>query len=172
MALYTIHAPRQTGETAVEPADLVFIKDGFCWPALFIPVIWLIARRLWLVLLLYLVLGIGLAVISGLAGPDASIVVMLLFSFWFALEANGLRRWTIERHRYDLVGVVEGRGLEEAERRYFDEAVHAAPVPRPAPPPAPVRKQAAPIPPPPPAPPPRPAAGGIVGLFPTPDTRR
>src|SRR5262245_18774036 len=117
MALYTIHAPRPAGDTPAEPADLIFIKDGFCWPALFIPLIWLFYRRLWLVLLLYLALGIGLAMVSGVAGTDASTAVLLLFAFWFALEANGLRRWTIERRRYDLVGVVEGRTLEEAERR-------------------------------------------------------
>ena len=47
---------------------------------------------------------------------------MILFAFWFALEANGLRRWTLERRGYVLVGVVEGRTLEEAERRFFAEA--------------------------------------------------
>ena len=183
MTLYTVHAPRSAvGDAAkADPADLVFVKDGFCWPALFIPLVWLVWRGLWLVLLLYLVLGIGLAVLSGLGGSDISTAVMVLFSIWFALEANGLRRWTLERRRHVLVGVVEARTPEEAERRYFAEIAEiagagpapvAGPVPAdPAPSPA---VAAAPPPPPPASPPPLPPRRepGIVGLFPTPRAGR
>ena len=166
MALYTVHAPRMADGAEPDPSDLVFVKDGFCWPALFIPLVWLIYRGLWLTLLLYVVALVGLSFVAGLAGSDASSAVIVLFAFWFALEANGLRRWTLERHRHDLVGVVEGRTREEAERRYFAEATiggtTAAQAPA-IPPPAP------PIPPAPPAPKRNP---GIVGLFPDPRETR
>jgi len=165
MAVYTIHAPRVREGTAPDPADLVFVKDGFCWPALFVPVVWLVWRGLWLSLLLYLVLALGLAWLSGHAGSDASTGVMVLFAVWFALEANGLRRWTLERRGHRLVGVVEGRSREEAERRFFagDDGVAGAP--------APVAERtpvaAAPAAPPPPKRPP-----AIVGLFPAPGAGR
>jgi hypothetical protein len=163
MALFTVHAPRMADGVEADPAELVFVKDGFCWPALFIPLVWLIYRGLWLTLLLYVVALVGLSFVAGLAGSDASSAVIVLFAFWFALEANGLRRWTLERHRYDLVGVVEGRTREEAERRYFAEAMidgaTAAPAAAITPP------SAAPIPSAPPAPKRNP---GIVGLFPDP----
>ena len=180
MAVYTVHAPRLAEGETPDPAELVFVKDGFCWPALFIPVVWLIWRGLWLALLIYLVLVIGLASLAGFAGSDASTAVMVLFAVWFALEANGLRRWTLERHRHQLVGVVEGRTREEAERRFFGEegpvAVAVAPVAaalEPAPTPAPANmaeaKPVAATPTPPPLPKRAPA---IVGLFPTPGGNR
>jgi hypothetical protein len=175
MTLYTVHAPRPAGgdAAAADPADLVFVKDGFCWPALFVPIVWLVWRGLWLALLLYLVLAVGLAVLSGLGGSDISTAVMVLFSIWFALEANGLRRWTLERRRHVLVGVVEGRNVEEAERRYFAGVAEDTPAPGPAPAtpgPAPLVAAEPPPPPAPPMPPPLPPRRdpGIVGLFPTP----
>ena len=178
MAVYTVHAPRLPEGETPDPAELVFIKDGFCWPALFIPLVWLIWRGLWLTLLLYLVLAIGLGMLSALAGSDASTAVTVLFALWFALEANGLRRWTVERRRYALVGVVEGRSLEEAERRFFAEADETRVVPvvtAAAPPPQPQTPDAAspPAAPQRPAPPPLPKRRpAIVGLFPTPGTGR
>lgn len=168
MTVYTVHAPRRDGSAPVDPVRLVFVKDGFCWPALFIPLIWLIWRGLWLPLVLYVVLGVGLAVGSSLMGADISTGVMLLFAFWFALEANGLRRWWLEVRGYSLVGVVEGRTLDEAERRWFEiwdeggasvaaaKPVHVAAAPaaeQTAPRPMPKRDH------------------GIVGLFPTPGAR-
>ena len=170
MTVYTVHAPRLGEGETPDPAELVFVKDGFCWPALFIPVVWLVWRGLWLSLLIYLVLAIGLASLAGLAGSSASTAVMVLFAIWFALEANGLRRWTLERHRYRLVGVVEGRTQEEAERRFFDES--GAPAPPPAAVPSEtVPATAAAVPP--PTVPPRPKRPpAIVGLFPTPGGSR
>ena len=172
MTIFTIHAPRMADGVAADPSELVFVKDGFCWPALFIPPVWLVWHRLWLTLLIWVVAVIVLSLLSGLAGSDASTAVMVLFAFWFALEANGLRRWTLERRGYALVGVVEGRTVVEAERRFFAEAVDGdvAPVS------APLAAVAAPVPAlsttvAPSVPPPR-AEPGIVGLFPTPGTRR
>ncbi|HET7715328.1 MAG TPA: DUF2628 domain-containing protein [Bauldia sp.] len=172
MPLYTVHAPKTADGSEVDPAELVFVKDGFCWPALLIAIPWLVYRRLWLTLVLYLVALVALSIVAGLAGSDASIVVIVLFAFWFALEANGFRRWTLERHGHVLLGVVEGRTLEEAERRFFGTAefsdrAETSPTPSPgsamvaAPP-----SQAVPKP-----PPPR-AEAGIVGLFPSPGIRR
>ncbi len=169
MALYTIHAPRKPEGTVADPAEFVFIKDGFCWPALFIPIIWILYRRLWLVLIIYVVAVFVLSTLAGLVGRAAPAAALVLFAFYFALEANGLRRWTCERRRHALVGVVEGRNREAAELRFFVAAAEAEPA-----------DDAAPAAPAPPAPPPAPtapwkAASGepeVVGLFPAPGTSR
>lgn len=174
MTIFTVHAPKMPGGAAVDPAEFVFVKDGFSWPALLIPPVWLIWHRLWLTLLFWVVAAVVLSILSGLAGSDASTVVMILFAFWFALEANGLRRWTLERRNYALVGVVEGRRSEDAERRFFAEAAHGDVSPGPAssvPPSAPSAPSSASF-----TPssavsaPPR--RDGIVGLFPAPGHRR
>jgi hypothetical protein len=170
MALFTVHAPGKADGAAVDPSELVFVKDGFSWPALLIPPVWLVWQRLWLTLLIWVAAVVVLAILSGFAGSDASTAVIILFAFWFALEANGFRRWTLERRGYVLVGVVEGRTLEESERHFFAEAAHAD-VP-------PVSASSIPLPPVPPVvPAPSPAVPAraetrIVGLFPTPGHRR
>lgn len=118
MALYTIHAPERESGAAIAPAELVFIKEGFCWPALFVSLIWTLYRRLWLVFLLLLAAMLVLGALGEVLGSAAT-VLFLLGRVFYALEANGLRRWTLERNHYTLVGVIEGRTLDEAERRFF-----------------------------------------------------
>jgi Protein of unknown function (DUF2628) len=167
MALYTIHAPRKADGAAASPAELVFVKEGFCWPALIIPLIWTLYRRLWLMVLLLLA-AVFLLVLLREAGGAVASVVYLLGRILYGLEANGLRRWTLERNGHTLVGVVEGRNVEEAERRFFTEWHADAPdadlTPR-NPGSSPTAWAPAPW---------QPAAGEpeVVGLFPTPGSPR
>ena len=164
MRIYTVHAPPAGRRDANDPTRFAFVKEGFCWPALLIPVLWLIFRRLWLVLILFLAVAAVFGRLSDrIADPFAG-VVLLAALFLFALEANGLRRWTLERRGWRLVGVAEGNSLREAELRFFPAYVAAG---------GRVPEVAAPPPPPPPAPPapptgkaPEPAP--VVGLFPAP----
>src|SRR5579872_3899284 len=108
MTIYTVLGPPPAdGDVAPDPMSLLFIKEGFCWPALFFPEIWLIFRRMWLVLLLDLVVIVAAAAVARKAGPVVA-AVLVLARLLFALEANGLRRWTCYRHGYRLLGVVEG----------------------------------------------------------------
>jgi hypothetical protein len=157
MSIYTVLAPPpRPGEIAPDPLSLVFVKEGFCWPALLIPEIWLIFRQLWLVLLLDIVAVVAVGVILSQVGPAVAFILVPA-RLLLALEGNGLRRWTYYRHGYRLAGVVEGRRLWEAELRFFLEWV---PETSPSTPPS------APQPPPPKAP--SPEAGEVVGLFPAP----
>ncbi|MEJ0011384.1 MAG: DUF2628 domain-containing protein [Bauldia sp.] len=160
-----ILAPQaRDGDALPDPMALVFVKDGFNWPALFFAGPWLIYRRMWLVLIGYIVIAMGIAFLAErLVGSSGGPIIFLLHIL-FALEANELRRWTLERNGYRMIGVAEGRSLEEAEIRYFgetDTAAMAAPVPpTPPTPPTPPRPQA----------PVKPSAeaGDVVGLFPAP----
>jgi len=162
MRIYTVHAPPAGRRDASDPMRFVFIKEGFCWPALFVPVLWLLFRRLWLVLVLFLAASAVLGWLSDRVDDPAAGVVFFGALFLFALEANGLRRWTLERRSWRFVGVAEGRSLREAELRFFPAYIAAGGrLPEPA---------VVPPPPPPPAPPtaaaPEPAP--VVGLFPAP----
>lgn len=170
MTLFTVHAPpERQGEDEADPMALVFIKEGFSWPALFIPEIWLIVRRLWLVLAGYFAVAIALAFATSGLGTPAAMTILVLFRCFFALEANGLRRWTIEARGWRLVGFAEGRNLEEAELRFFADwpviDSRAPTVSAPPPPPAMPRATAVEL--------WQPTAenGGVVGLFPTPGAR-
>src|SRR5687768_3953512 len=55
MAVYTVHEPPHEDPAEADTDQFVFVRDGFYfWAFLFGP-LWMIWRRLWLVLLLYLI---------------------------------------------------------------------------------------------------------------------
>jgi hypothetical protein len=171
MTLYTVLLPGDQ-QAESDPMAAVFVKDGFCWPALFFALPWMIFRRLWLVLAGYIVVVLAVGAIGDALGDGFSGPALILLHFLFALEANELRRWTLRRRGYRLTAVVEGRGLEEAEIRYF-AGLSAAPATA-------VSDEATPPAPPAPTPPamqplgpitPSAEAGDVIGLFPVPGAR-
>jgi hypothetical protein len=164
MATYTVHEPpSRAGEPAGDTDRFVLVRDGFYfWAFLFGP-LWMLWRRLWLVLLLYVVAmaavqaGFWSLGLSGWTKFTLGSLIALLVGF----EAGTLRRWTLSRRRWTSVGVVVAPNLEAAEHRFFDAYLADRPSPRPAAPapaPQPVRM-------PPPAP-------EVIGLFPQPEPRR
>jgi len=118
MRIYTVH------ELAGRPLDadgIVFVKEGFCWPAFFFGVLWALAQRLWLVVLgsFALLLAInGVLQYFGL-GPGEAFVCSTAFQLLLGFEANDLRRWTLARKGYTTIGIASGRTLEEAEQHFF-----------------------------------------------------
>ncbi len=176
MPLYTVFAPPpKPGETAPDPVRFVFVKDGFCWPALFIPELWLLARRMWLVFLIYLAASLAVSVIGTKVGGPLPWVTLVLMHILFALEGNALRRWKLSGAGYDFIGVAEGR-RQEAELRFFSQWLPTAPAAA-APPGAGDADAAHPPALPAQAKPAEPArdageAGDVVGLFPLPGGAR
>lgn len=117
MRFYSVYqSPEARGDD-----DLIFIKDGFCWPALVLPFIWPVWRGLWLVGLSVLAILIVVSVVvqagwlAPLTGSAIEIVVALIMGF----EGNNLRRWTKSRRGWREVGMVSGRRLADAERAFF-----------------------------------------------------
>lgn len=161
MKVFTVHAaPRQESDPVRAAERMAFVKEGFCWPALFVPVLWLLWHRLWLVLLGWLVVAAAIAFVPARFGMADSLAtpLALLFAFWFALEANGLRRWTLERNGWRPAGFAAGRDLVEAEHGFFSRWVNQVALPQPEP-----RRQAQPA---------RRFADRdepVIGLFPKPD---
>lgn len=118
MTIYTVLAPPEAATGVPDPERYIFIKEGFCWPAFFFTPFWLLFRRMWLVFLLHVVASLGVGYLaSRLPGVGGAIV--FLFGVLVALEANNLRRWTLERRGHRLVGVAAGDRREEAEFRFF-----------------------------------------------------
>jgi hypothetical protein len=131
MAIYTVFAPPpEPGAAAPDPLRFVFVKDGFCWPALLIPELWLLFRRMWLVFLIYLAASAAISIVGANVGGPLPWVTLLLMHLLFALEGNALRRWKLSALGYALVGVAEGRRAD-AEMRFFSQwqppALPAAP---------------------------------------------
>jgi hypothetical protein len=173
MTIYTVLVPG-TDEAKSDPMAPVFVKEGFAWPALFFAPLWLIFRRLWLALLGYVIAVAVIGAIGNAIGDTFTFAGMVLLHFLLALEGNELRRRSLGRRGYRLTAIVDGRGVEDAEIRYFaglsprQEDAPGQPTP-PAAGPIPPRT--------PPAPPPlgpiNPSAeaGEVIGLFPAPGAR-
>jgi hypothetical protein len=170
MPVYTVYEPplRKSDEAADAADRFVFVRDKFSmWAFVFGP-LWMIWRRLWLVLLLYVVamalLQAGLWALgaSGTVKFTVGVLVALLIGF----ECSSLRRWTYERRRWTNHGVVVADDEESAERRFFDAwiardarpAALAAAASAPAAASVPYRTAADPP--------------DVVGLFPEPQPRR
>ncbi|AXS38954.1 DUF2628 domain-containing protein [Breoghania sp. L-A4] len=133
MTIHTVMCPPPSGDETRDAERIVFIKEGFCWPALFFSLIWLLWHRMWLVLVGYLAIEAVLLVAGALIGGPAGGVLSALFAVLFALEANALRRWTLERGGWEFAGVVSGANLAECETRFFhhwvEAGAHRAPQP-------------------------------------------
>jgi hypothetical protein len=130
MAIFTVHSKETSPEALVgRAADIVFVKEGFTWPGFFLTWVWLVYKRMWLVLLM--VFGyelILLAIDAALdLGPLALIPAGLAVNFILGLEGADLYRWTLGLRGYREVGVESGNVLEEAEYRFFADLPAAAP---------------------------------------------
>jgi hypothetical protein len=123
MAVYTVHEPPlRAGATAVpEPERFVFVRDGFAFWALLLGPFWMLRHRMWLVLVLYVGLAVGLSWILHLqASAKIGFIVWGLIALLLGFEAATLRRFTLGRRGYRNIGIVVGDDLELAERRFFD----------------------------------------------------
>ena len=126
MRYYTVHAPDSEYDA---PDDYLFVKDGFSWPALFVPIIWILWHRLWLILVWYVVFILVVMWAGRLLNDDIASVVAILGSLLFAFEANNMRRQALEARGWREVGSSFGKDITEAEARFFTGAPAPAATP-------------------------------------------
>src|SRR5579871_2205442 len=136
MPAFAILEPPRHQHAAIEHADrFMFLADRFSLGAFLLGPLWMIWRRLWVVLIVYLV-GVGL-VGYGLwrLGIDwtGSAVVFGLIHLLLGLEATSLVRWTRVRHGWRECGIVIADDLDLAERRFFDNQAALRAVAKPNP---------------------------------------
>jgi hypothetical protein len=192
MPVYTVHEPPvRTPGALADPARFVFVRDGFYWWAFLLTPLWMLWRRLWLVLVLYLVVSIGIETAMRIYGATGGMIsaAAALIALLVGLEASSLVRFTLKRRRWKNVGVVYGSDLEDAEHRFFAAWVRTGPQadvsaappasPSAATPPGPSAAPTTPTTPmasylalPRTQPPHTPYATGVIGLFPEPGAQR
>ncbi|MDA0368175.1 MAG: DUF2628 domain-containing protein [Proteobacteria bacterium] len=117
MRVYSVYQ----SPTAGGDDDLIFIKDGFCWPALVLPLIWPLWRGLWLVALVVvgILVAVSTVVEAGLLAPLTGTVIEVAVALILGFEGNNLRRWVKSRRGWREVATVSGRRLDDAERSFF-----------------------------------------------------
>lgn len=121
MQLFSVHLRRH----GLDPdRDLVLVKEGFSWPAFFVPLLFALWHRLWL---MAAVVGAALLAFAGLdllLAPDplSAAAVSVGFSVVAGLLANDLLRRELDRRGFALENVVSGKDGDEALRRFLDNS--------------------------------------------------
>ncbi|MFD1332034.1 DUF2628 domain-containing protein [Methylopila musalis] len=119
-------------ERSIERAEgFVTFREGFHKIAFLMPVIWLIWRRCWLALALYVAVEIALMAAAGALRMDGgrAILFALLPNLAVGFEAAWLRARSLERRGYRYAGSVLTRSREEAEIRFFSDWAAEAETP-------------------------------------------
>ncbi|HVY42629.1 MAG TPA: DUF2628 domain-containing protein [Hyphomicrobiaceae bacterium] len=123
MTAYTVYEPPDPPADRLDRAEsLEFVKEGFSWAAALLAPFWLAANRMWLVLAGYLggMMVLQLAFAAGGAGQRMTSLILLAVHVLIGFEADSLKRWTLERNGWRMVGSAVGRNWAECERRFFE----------------------------------------------------
>lgn len=131
MQSYTVHeAPHPAADRIDRAENLVFIKDGFSWSAMFFTPIWLLLQRLWWAFLAYVIVMVALQVAANAMGAEGRwlSLIGLGISILFGFEAGTLRRWALSRRGWQMVGTASGRSLDDCERRFFEQWLPSQPI--------------------------------------------
>jgi hypothetical protein len=154
MTIFAAHcAPEFPRSTAVLEQARIF-PVGFAWPALVFGPLWLIARRLWRPLAIWIVAAalVEAATAYGLLDAGAAVWLYVLAALYLGFEGRALEAAALTRRGQPLADIVCAADASGAERAFF---VRAGEMPEPPRPPAPPRGG--------------PAAGAphaVIGLFP------
>jgi hypothetical protein len=137
MRTYSVFAPPVLPGSLEEDArSLVFVRHGWSLAALFVPLIWMLVRRLWWVLLAYIVLIIALQVASYAVPPIVSVALSVGLALVIMIEAGQLRLESVAAKGYREIAVIHAPNLREAEVRFLaqwmKERGETAPTPLPA----------------------------------------
>ena len=100
MTVYSVYEPPAEAPDLMQRADrLAFVKEGFSWPALFVPLLWLIYHRMWIELIVLGLIYIALQVAFGTDTQSQALALWASFAIGvlFAFEANDLRAAALER---------------------------------------------------------------------------
>ncbi|MGH6866261.1 MAG: DUF2628 domain-containing protein [Methyloceanibacter sp.] len=165
MTTYSVYEPSGDDTDIEARAERVaFVKEGFSWPAFFVPALLLIYHRMWIELAVFVAIFMVLPWAFGLDGQTERLFGWISFALiiLFAFEANDLRGAALQRRGYRLAGVATGRDRHEAEHAFFKTWLPGAKRARaPQSPRKPQRDSDAPA-----------GAGGdgeeVIGLFPRP----
>jgi hypothetical protein len=124
VTVYSVYEPPVPATDLIERADrLAFVKEGFAWPAFFVPLLWLLYHRMWIEFVVLVLVYIALQLVFGTDAQGQALAAWASFAIGIllAFEANDLRTASLERRGYRFAGVASGRDRIDAERSFFTE---------------------------------------------------
>lgn len=96
-----------------------FVSDGLSWFAFFLPLIWALSNRMWLLSVLLLTLYIGGG--TWLGESPAFLIMQCGVHLFIALSAADLEGFKLRKRGWQFEGVVAARTIEQSRQRYFDQ---------------------------------------------------
>lgn len=124
MNLYTVHYPQEAENSLTGMAtSAVLVKDGFSWSALFLPTVWFLAKKMWIVFAIYLAIQAIILTIVYAADLPAEIftITKITGNLILGFEGNNLYRWSLDRARFREHGTIAARDIVAAEHRLFSQ---------------------------------------------------
>lgn len=137
--IYSIHLPPPYSARGAEPEA---VKEGFCFVAFLLNVIWALANRLWVQAAILFGLMAVLSGIGALIGLNVlgQAILILAVMAWAGMEGNDWQRAALNRRGWREAGIIAAESEDAALRRFGDlsalgpgPAVPSTPAPPPAP---------------------------------------
>ena len=97
----------------------VAVSDRFSWLAAIVPPLFALFNGLWLLLIFWIALVVGLAYVSRVIGVDAAGSLYLLVAVFLGFEAPAFRRDGLLARGFIWRGDVVARGEDVAARDYL-----------------------------------------------------
>lgn len=120
--------------SAHNPDAVRFVRDGFSWFALVLPLIWMLFNRMWLIALLFFAAQFVVAFGSDLLGhPEAGSVLLLGMNVLVALESGVLRERALLSKGWTTEAVISADTIDDAETLFFHGLDLPVTMPAPAP---------------------------------------
>jgi hypothetical protein len=119
--IYTVHSKADPLSSLAALDGTRFVKDGFSWPAFVFTLVWLLAKRMWVVLALAIAAQILLSAFASFVGAPwwFGALISPLTALLLGFEGNALYRWSLARRGYVERGLVQAHRIEDAEARHF-----------------------------------------------------
>ena len=115
--------------------DIIFLKEGFSWPAFLFGSLWFFYQRMWREFFVVLVFDLAFASLENFVSPLDGIFLHLAFSALIALNANYWLATHLKKKNYQFAGMALGENLASAQINFlqnfqadesdFDEAIIA-----------------------------------------------
>jgi hypothetical protein len=128
MTLYSIFEKPQgkaAKNRAAEVLPPVAVPERFSWTAAILPPLFALLNGLWLLLVFWIALVLGLAYISRVIGTDAACALYVLVAVFMGFEAPSFRRDGLLARGYIWRGDIIASGEDIAARDYLMGAARA-----------------------------------------------
>ena len=120
MRTYSVFEPKvMPGDPVADAESLVFVRHGWSLAALFVPAIWMAVRRLWWVLLGYILLIVGIQLLAFTVPQIVTVGLSVALALVIMIEAGQLRLESMALKGYREIAIVEARNQREAEYQFF-----------------------------------------------------